>query len=271
MKRNIILSFSVALTLFVGYSQGGYAQKVVSKQVRHYEVVSVKGKTIPVDSTYDVNTDKAAVAVLAPYKKEISGMMYSQIGVSARKMEGSGGYNNPEGLLSDLIADVIRDAGTQILGGKTCDVALMNNGGVRSILPKGKIMVSTVFEILPFENTITVLTLSGVQLTELMNEIGRIGGGVSGMQIVVSKTTHQVIKAMVGGKPIDSNKSYTVATLNYLAEGNDGFKVLGQKDVKRITRDDVLLRDIFLNYVKRQTKEGREIDARIEGRFMVEE
>lgn len=271
MKHNIILSFSVAATLLIAAPQWGYAQKRASKSVRHYVVASATGKVLSVDSTYDVRVNKATTELLVQYKKGVQNMMNTQVGVSAKLMKGSGGEDNPEGLLSDLIADVIRSAGSKILGeGRTCDMALMNNGGVRSILPKGKIMVSNIFEILPFENTITVLTLSGIQLSELLSEIAHIGGGLSGVQIAVTKKTHQLLRATIGGQLIDPNKSYTVATLNYLAEGNDGFKVLAEKSVQRINRDDVLLRDIFTDYVKQQTKEGKEIDANIEGRFTVE-
>jgi 2',3'-cyclic-nucleotide 2'-phosphodiesterase (5'-nucleotidase family) len=234
-------------------------------------VASATGKLLNVDSTYDVRVNKATTELLVQYRKGVQNMMNTQVGVSAKLMKGSGGANNPEGLLSDLIADVIRSAGSKILGGgKTCDMALMNNGGVRSILPKGKIMVSNIFEILPFENTVTVLTLSGVQLTEFLKEIAHIGGGVSGVQIVVDKKNFQLLRATIGGQPVDPDKSYTVATLNYLAEGNDGFKVLAEKSVPRINRDDVLLRDIFMDYVKQQTKEGKEIDAKLEGRFVYE-
>ena len=61
---------------------------------------------------------------------------------------------------------------------------------------------------------------------------------------------------------------YSVATLNYLAEGNDGFAAFAEPTVKKIVRDDILVRDVLLEYVKKQTKEGKMIDANLENRFV---
>ncbi len=268
MKHSIILPFSIAIALSMASPQGTFAQRKSKNNVQHYVVTEMTGKYISVDSTYDTGASKAAVAVLLPYKNKVATQMYSQIGEAAKAMLAGSGKNNPEGLLSNLIADVLRAKGTEVLGGKTCDMALMNIGGIRSTLPKGKITVANIFEILPFENTLTVATMTGAQLKKLMQQIAHVCAGISGATLVADKSTRQVISATVDGQPIDDNKMYSVATLNYLAEGNDGFAAFAEPTVKKIVRDDILVRDVLLEYVKKQTKEGKMIDANLENRFV---
>lgn len=264
MKRSIISAFSIAVALTLASPQSALSQNKQKRNVQHYVVTEMTGSFFPVDSLYDVGKGRDALAVLLPYKNKVNGLMNAQIGVSAKNMLAG----NPEGLLSNLIADVLRIGGSKVLGGKTCDVALMNIGGIRSTLPKGKITVANIFEILPFENTLAVATMTGVQLLELMKEIAQNGGGISGAKIVVDQTTRQLLNATVGGLSIDAGKTYSVATINYLAEGNDGFKVFAEPSVRKIIKEDLLARDVLMDYVKEQTKRGKKIDAEMENRFV---
>lgn len=66
----------------------------------------------------------------------------------------------PESLLSNLVADVLKGAATQVLG-KPADMGLMNMGGLRNILSEGEITCGNIYEILPFENSLCVVTLKG--------------------------------------------------------------------------------------------------------------
>jgi len=268
MKHRLILPLSFAMALLMVSPQAAQSQSNKGENTRRYVVTGIKGKFLTVDSTFDREHNIEAEKVLLVYKKKVEEVMSTQIGTSAQMMKAAE-RANPEGLLSNLIADVIRSKGSEILG-KPCDMALMNIGGIRSILPKGKITVANIYEILPFENTISVVVLNGTQLMELMKEIVRYGGGVSGVSMVVSKKNLRLVDATVGGQPIKAEKSYTVATLNYLAEGNDGFKVFADKGVKHINRGDVLVRETFMQHVKTQTKLGKEVESKIGGRVVFE-
>ena len=79
-----------------------------------------------------------------------------------------------------------------------------------------------VYEILPFENALCVLTLRGADLRHLFENIAARGGeGVSGVRLTIS-ADGRLLDCSVGGLPVDEERTYTVATLDYLAEGNDG-------------------------------------------------
>ena len=89
----------------------------------------------------------------------------------------------PESLLSNLVADVLRNAAGQVLG-KPADMGLINMGGLRNVLTEGPITCENIYEILPFENSLCVLTMKGVYLKELFNNIAACHGqGVSGMPV----------------------------------------------------------------------------------------
>lgn len=229
-----------------------------------YEVTKVEGRMQPIDSTWDANPDADAVALLAPYKAKIDSIMNNVVGTAEMSMD----KNAPESLLSNLVADVLREAAVQVLG-KPADMGLVNMGGLRNVLTEGPITCGNIYEILPFENSLCVVTLKGKYLSLLFENIAaRRGEGVSGVQLKINKEG-KLLQAAVAGKPVEDERLYTVATIDYLADGNDGMTALPQAE-KRECPDGATLRGLFMDYVKKQTAAGKKITSRIEGRITVE-
>ena len=230
-----------------------------------YEVTKVEGRMHPMDSTYDVNSDAEAVALLAPYKAKIDSMMYRVVGTAEMSMD----RGAPESPLSNLVADVLGGAAVQVLG-KSADMGLVNMGGLRNMLTEGPITCGNIYEILPFENSLCVLTLKGAHLNRLFENIAARGGeGVSGVQLQITKDG-KLLRATVAGKPVVDDKLYTVATIDYLADGNNGMTALIQAE-KRECPSGATLRGLFMDYVERQTAAGKKITSRMEGRVAVED
>ena len=228
-----------------------------------YEVSHVEGRCVTMDSVWDTPPNEEAIALLAPYKTKLDSMMSHVIGVSAQAMDA----DRPESLLGNLVADVVRQSSASVLG-VPADMGLVNIGGIRNSLAKGDITVSDVFEILPFENTLCVLTLKGTLLKHLFENIAARGGeGVSGVQLVISRDG-RLLNAKIGGKSIDAERSYTVATIDYLSEGNDGMSALPQA-VKHDCPLDLIIRDLFMNHVSSLTKQGKPLNSRLDGRIVV--
>lgn len=229
-----------------------------------YEVTKNEGTMVAIDSTWDANPDAEAVALLAPYKAKIDSIMYHVVGTAEMSMD----KGAPESLLSNLVADVLRSSATQVLG-KPADMGLINMGGLRNVLTKGPITTENIFEILPFENSLCVLTMKGVYLKELFNNIAaRRGEGVSGIQLRITKDG-ELLEATVGGRPVEDDQLYTVATIDYLADGNDGMTALPQAE-KRDCPNGATLRGLFMNYVEQQTAAGKNITSRIEDRITIQ-
>lgn len=230
-----------------------------------YEVTKVEGGRVAIDSTWDAHPDAEAMALLAPYKAKIDSVMCTVVGTAEISMDRS----RPESLLSNLVADVLRESASQVLG-KPADVGLVNIGGIRNSLTEGSITTEHIYEILPFENSLCVLTLKGVVLKQLFENIAaRKGEGVSGIKLKIS-AEGKLLQGSVGGKPVVDEQMYTVATIDYLADGNDGMTALPQAD-KRDCPENATLRDLFMQYVKARTSAGEKISSRMEGRVEVED
>ena len=228
-----------------------------------YRVTQVTGGRVAMDSTWDERLDAEAVALVAPYKARIDSVMSRVIGQAAHSMNAV----RPESTLSNLVADVLREAAADVLG-RSADMGLVNMGGLRSVLTQGPVTVATAYEILPFENTLCILTVKGKVLKQLFQNIAARGGeGVSGVKLVIT-ADGKLLKGMVGGSVIDDSKLYTVATIDYLAEGNDGMSALVQAENK-VCPEDGTLRNLFIRYVEKQTAAGRKVASQMEGRIAV--
>ena len=93
-----------------------------------YQIAKVEGRMIDIDAKWDTHPDADAVAILKPYKEKIDNMMYEVIGSSEQKMD----KGHPESLLSNLVAEVLRQAATKVQD-KPADMGLVNMGGLRNI------------------------------------------------------------------------------------------------------------------------------------------
>lgn len=227
-------------------------------------VVQVESKYLPVDSTLDATPHAEALALLAPYKHRVDSLMQSPVGRTDMELVS----HRPESPLSNLVADVLRRAAIPYIGHEA-DMGLVNVGGIRSSLPLGNLTTANIFEILPFENSLCIITLKGTALKQLLAEIAATGGeGVSGIRMRIGPKG-ELKEATVGGKPIADDRTYTVATIDYLADGNDRMTACLQAESRQCPEGKTL-RSLFMDYVKAETAAGRAVTSRIEGRVVVE-
>ena len=231
----------------------------------HYEVASMQRSRILVDSRYDARPDLKAADFLKPYKHQVDSVMGPMVGQSARYMTAQ----RPEGTLSNLLADILVWAGKDY--GEKPDFGIYNMGGVRADLPKGKVTYGDVLDVAPFENKISFITLKGDVLLELFGQIAKTGGeGMSrAVRLVITKDG-QLVSATINGEPIDPQKEYRVTTIDYLLGGTDkmeafkkGTNINAPKDASNNTRF------IIINYFREMQKQGKVVDAEIEGRVVV--
>ena len=231
----------------------------------HYEVASMQRCRILVDSRYDAQPDQKAADFLKPYKHQVDSVMGPMVGQSARYMTAQ----RPEGTLSNLLADILVWAGKDY--GEKPDFGIYNMGGVRADLPKGKVTYGDVLDVAPFENKISFITLKGDVLLELFGQIAKTGGeGMSrAVRLVITKDG-QLVSATINGEPIDPQKEYRVTTIDYLLGGTDkmeafkkGTNINAPKDASNNTRF------IIINYFREMQKQGKVVDAEIEGRVVV--
>lgn len=171
----------------------------------------------------------------------------------------------PESGLSNFIADNLA-RNVQEATGKKVDVAITNFGGIRCDLPKGDILLDDVQSMLPFKNYGTWLSLSGKDLRVIFEQMAATGPqAVSGAKVVVRDGALESV--MIGGKPLDDNRMYGVATIDFLVDGGDGFKIA--RGAKDMIITDRKIGDFILADIRAITAEGKSLDYGTDGRFKV--
>jgi len=163
-----------------------------------------------------------------------------------------------ESNIGSWICDVTRDYF------KT-DIAMMNSGGIRKGLNAGPIAVRDLWEISPFDNSVEIISLTGEQLTKLLQwriKNPRDFIQVSGLRYVYNSQKKLLISAEVNRKPIDPTKIYTIATNNFIIGQFERFFGLKPDDVN-IRHTPIIGRDILIEAVQNKPVIQYEIDGRI--------
>lgn len=155
-----------------------------------------------------------------------------------------------ESPLGALLADLLRSGAARVIA-QNVDVAFQNGGGIRNELPAGPLTYGHLFEVLPFDNRLAVVTLTGAHLAELLRRNLQSSHGAlipSGMSVEArcAGSELQVTLRDDRGALFDPAKRYTVAVSDFLASGGDSFgavvSTLPEGSVRYF--DDVNLRDL---------------------------
>ena len=134
--------------------------------------------------------------------------------------------------------------------GNSIDIVMLNHGGIRSILPKGDVTSRTAYNLMPFENSVVVTGLKGTSVKDLVDYLQKAKRAhpISGLSIKVN-SDFKLLEAKVGNKPIDNNKTYYVATNDYLYNGGDNMNFFKQGD--SLYKLDYKVRNVFIDYFKK--------------------
>ena len=233
----------------------------------HYQIAGVERSRILVNNRFDNEPNAQGTAFLAPFKAQVDEVMSPVMGVAARDMA----VERPESAISNLLADIMVWAGQSY--GETPDFGVYNIGGIRAALSKGVVTYGDINDIAPFENKIAFTTLTGAKVLELFAQIAKRGGeGVShGVQMVITKDG-KLVSARLNGEEIDPQRQYRAVTIDYIVQGNDG--MVAFKDGTNLLspqEDKDNSRFLIMNYFKAMHAQGKEVDAKVEGRITVKQ
>lgn len=149
------------------------------------------------------------------------------------------------------------------------DFAFLNLGGVRAEIKSGPVTYRDIFDVMPFDNMVTSFKCDGRTLRRIIEtrvEGSRAGLIVAGVKVVYSRKRpnfDRVTTLMVGGEPWDPDKIYTVATTDFLMQGNAGLTMLLSIPPEDITNHNVNLRDAIVRYFRDKSP----VDTRIDDRW----
>lgn len=202
----------------------------------------VTAKLIPVNSRLDDRIDNEFAALITPYRQSVDSMRSMKIGVTPYA------YDRTSAEMLNLMSDFVKVRGAELCG-KPVDLAIMNKGGIRNSLANGDITKGEIIDIAPFDNSIVVMDIKGSDLLENLEIMAAQGGnGVSGnVKVLYDPNNFTLNSATIDGKPIDANKNYRLATIDYLAAGNDYMTPLKRGVI--ISRSPEVLYKILIDYI----------------------
>ena len=248
MKR--LLALAVWLFIFTSCRSPVSLQK--SESVFYTPQIST---TTPVDSS--------SIIFAQPYKAKLDSTMNEVIGQSQIAME----KGQPESVLGNFVADLCYESAVNLFKNyskQPVDFCVLNNGGLRSSLPAGSITRRNVYELMPFDNELVVVTLSPDSVKSLLNYIAEKGGvPVANLQMRIKDKKPGDV--MIGGKPYDPTKSYNVATSDYLSNGGDNMIMFsGAMQTESL---GIKIRDAIINYISDSGKKQMVLKPATDGRI----
>jgi 2',3'-cyclic-nucleotide 2'-phosphodiesterase (5'-nucleotidase family) len=151
------------------------------------------------------------------------------------------------------MADIVLAEASPIFRSRTgeeIDFAVLNHGGIRSIISEGRVSARSAFEVMPFDNSIVVVELSGKSVRDLVAYLIRSdrANPISGLQIILDRD-NSLQSVNIGGAPFNEERTYQVATSSYLVEGGDNMGFF--KDGLNFTETDYLIRNAMIDYFKK--------------------
>ena len=226
---------------------------------RPLHVSKTTGQVLLVDSTYKAVQDTQYLQSLAPIKEDLEKQLGAPIGYAPEALQ----VYQPECPLLNWASDALLAIARQKCP-EPVDVAVVNIGGMRCEWAAGDITFRNVFELMPFDNMLVVLTLKGSDLQQLCEIFAYSGGqGVAGMRIkaIGDRVMQQDASVTINGKPIEMNKTYTVATSDYLSQGNDGMTPL--RNSINTWKSQKKIRDLYIQYIQ----QVKIVEAHVDGRM----
>ena len=242
-----------------------------------FKVQSLDWQAIPV--TDGVAEDAQVAALVAGYEKELSASLDEVIGKTSVMLDARAStVRFAESNLGNFLADVYRET-------LESDVALINGGSIRSdaTYGPGDITKRDVLTILPFENTLVKARVTGAHLKRLLENGVSAAGQENGRFPQVSGITFtydaskpvgsRVIGIEVGGKPVEADKTYTIAVSAYVLGGGDGYDFKGAEvlvnEQAGPVEPDVVMEAIRKKGMISPQVEGRIKSSRVTGRASI--
>jgi 2',3'-cyclic-nucleotide 2'-phosphodiesterase (5'-nucleotidase family) len=260
---------ALALTVFVvpACGQGTAIEPCPATPTPKPGINNLRARLLPVDSS--VADDPDVAKIVAPYAekvRELSKVIGRLEGELKKGRVGAGSLGN-------FVTDGMRAQAETKLG-KPVALTIMNAGGLRkNEISAGELRASDIFELLPFENAMVAVEVTGVQLAKVLEIVTRDAQAGARIQFKWNDrdrpefVSGKLVDATGKEQEIDPAKIYTVVTIDYLLRlGGGAYAIL--KEAKSTTPLNITLRDTIMNYVKAETAAGRPIRSILDNRFV---
>ena len=160
-------------------------------------------------------------------------------------------YERKETKLGQWVTDTMRQA-------TKADIAFQNTGGLRTGIPAGNITMGNLYEVIPFDNTLYTVEMSGQEIIEVLEyglrneKIGMLQySGINVSYQMGGEERGQILSVrMINGTPLNLSQTYKVVTNDFMAAGGDGYIFF--KKGKNLYDTCITLRDIIADEIRSQ-------------------
>ncbi len=232
------------------------------------EITSKEAKLVKFEEIKDLTPDETIAGMIEDLKLKNDEILSEVVGKTNVRLVGEREIvRTQESNLGNLMTDALLDA-------TGADVALTNGGGIRASIEIGDISKKNVLDVFPFGNYGVKLEVTGADIvkalehgvTDYPSPAGKFPH-VAGMTYKIDPSAEpgkRVYDVMIKGQPIDLQKTYTLATNDFMAIGGDEYTMFMDK---KIIAEYSAFDEILAEYIQ---KIG-EVNAEVEGRIIVEE
>lgn len=243
--------------LYVGNSRLKFKDGVITSFDWQLDPINVQYRTTDDLGNYiyhyvteEIAEDETLIAMLNPFMEEVDNILGEVIG------EATGDFSNDstryvETALGNLVADsqiwFFTERGMEV------DFAFQNGGGIRSTLGAGDITKMDIYNVLPFDNSITYLSLTGLEVISLF-ELAATKLGTGGMsqvsenvKVIFDVNNQTVSDLVINGLSVDNTRIYNIVVNSYLAAGGDGYDIFTY--ATNYYDSAVMQRDALIDYI----------------------
>ena len=223
-------------------------------------ISKIEGKQIGIKDILAINQEFENE--IAPYRARLKEDMNTIISYAPKTYSKTDGDLNTA--IGNLMADIVFKQGNSIFNKRTnknIDAVILNHGGIRSIISEGNITTETAFQVMPFENSIVVVALKGQQIDSMMQYLSKAKKAhpVQGITLTLDKD-YSISEALIQGKPIIKDKTYYLATNDYLYDGGDSMLFFKPNDTTYYL--NYKIRNAMIDYFKKVDTINPKIDNR---------
>ena len=222
------------------------------KQKENFTHYAIKDSAVESASTKNI---------ISAYKTKMEGETEKVIATSTDILT----RNGDESTLGNFVCDALKFAADSLFTCDKPDIIIVNRGGLRAELPKGNVIVSNIFELMPFENEMVLTKISGEKLESFLVLFENKKHPFFGAKIRI--TNDKVMEFLIDNKPLEKSKTYTLVTSDYLLNGGDNFTFL--KESTSVIYSGKKIRDAIIDYCIYLTKNSKQIVPYIDERLKI--
>lgn len=227
---------------------------------------SVQYQSILLDSNYAQPVDLTMDTYIETLRSKMGEKLNIVIGFAPSDLQ----RFKPQSPLSNFLADNLLLFGNEYLKNNkmdgSIDLSLLNFGGIRGSILTGNITIETMYKIAPFENTVVIIELKGIELKKMFKKFTeKDQAALSNAQTIYQNG--RILSYSVNGEPIKDDKIYKMVTIDFLQNGGDGY--LENVVFENVIYTGIAIRDVYIQQIETLTKQGKKVEAQMDNRVII--